>query len=152
VLLKVDHAVRSSVRSTTRTVGADRAGLQRDHGTDGRLAGPKVYVESDICWTPDVIELLLEDLAIVPAVAPLSMKGDRFYDTSASGGATVNASRAIPVPPTVTNVRTASPIGSAGSCIVMREPWRRLLDSGQRLRRRLGREINHVASSGLIPE
>jgi len=42
--------------------------------------GPKIYVESDLIWEPPTMIQLLEDLAVYPAVAPMSMMGTRFYD------------------------------------------------------------------------
>lgn len=47
---------------------------------------PFVYVESDLLWEPETILTLVDDLARVPAVAPMSMIWDysedreRFYD------------------------------------------------------------------------
>lgn len=42
---------------------------------------PTVYVESDLVWEPEMMVRLVDHLSLFPAVAPMSMHGDRFYDT-----------------------------------------------------------------------
>lgn len=48
-----------------------------------RLSEPEdvwLYVESDLLWSPLTMLKLISDLDNVPAVAPMSMMGGRFYD------------------------------------------------------------------------
>lgn len=85
---------------------------------DGR---PVIYVESDLIWTPDVMISLLADLATVSAVAPMSMRDGRFYDIWGHRG--LDGARFSPHPPYHRDLEGAEglvPIGSAGSCVVMR--------------------------------
>ena len=83
--------------------------------------GPVIYVESDLHWKPDTMLMLLEDLAICEAVAPLSMHEGRFYDLWGHRG--VDGTRFRPYPPYHDDLNTEAhlvKIGSAGSCVVMR--------------------------------
>ncbi len=83
---------------------------------------PKVYVESDLIWHPHTIVTLLEDLAEVPAVAPMSMKDGRFYDIWGHRG--LDGNRFTIGPPYHVDLEATEDdlveIGSAGSCVAMR--------------------------------
>lgn len=85
---------------------------------DGR---PVIYVESDLMWPVETMLTLLDDLERVSAVAPLSMKDGRFYDIWGHRG--LDGHRFSPHPPYHPDLEGAEglvPIGSAGSCVVMR--------------------------------
>ena len=82
---------------------------------------PKIYVESDLVWTPPVMVKLLEDLGSCDAVAPMSMRHGVFYDVWGHRG--VDGERFHFAPPfhaDLDNDLELVPIASAGSCIAMR--------------------------------
>lgn len=80
-----------------------------------------IYVESDLIWNPSTMLLLLDDLDEVPAVAPLSMKDDWFYDTYGHRGLDGERFKTVhPYHVDLANRTDLVEIGSAGSCIAMR--------------------------------
>lgn len=84
--------------------------------------GPLIYVESDLLHEPEIMLTLLEDLTIVPAVAPLSMSDGRFYDVWGHRG--LDGQRfqmQAPYHPDLVTDQHLVEIGSAGSCVVMRK-------------------------------
>jgi hypothetical protein len=86
------------------------------------LDGPMIYVESDLIWEPGVMAQLLEDLAAYPAVAPLSLKDGRFYDTYGHRGLDGKQFESLePFHEVMVRMDPVVEIGSAGSCVVMRE-------------------------------
>jgi hypothetical protein len=97
---------------------------------------PKVYIESDLIWNPKVIVQLVEDLAEVEAVAPMSMMADglttRFYDLWGHRG--LDGERFSMDPPYHMDLaRTYDPlveISSAGSCVAMRSDIARVARFG----------------------
>lgn len=116
------------------------------------LPGPMIYVESDLIHDPPTMLQLLEDLAVYPAVAPMSMTGEgerrRFYDTYGMRG--LDGERFDTQPPYHPDLATGAPlvkIGSAGSCIAMQAIVADAVRFGDNdCVVGLGREINHVAS------
>ena len=83
--------------------------------------GPVILVESDLIWQPETMVALLKHLGVgIDAVAPLSVKGDRFYDTWGHRwpDGTPFTSNLDQI---VTDGKLLRPISSAGSCIVMKE-------------------------------
>ena len=116
------------------------------------LSGPLIYVESDLIWAPEVMERLLEDLSVYPAVAPMSMTktgdGFRFYDIFGHRG--TDGERFTPHPPYHPDLATGAPlvkIGSAGSCVAMQQKVARQVRFGDNdCIVGLGRDINRVAS------
>lgn len=113
--------------------------------------GPKIYVESDLIWEPPTMIQLLEDLAVYPAVAPLSMKDGRFYDTYGHRG--LDGKRfeyAEPYHEVMVRTAPVVEIGSAGSCIVMREDVAAVARFGENdCVVGLGRNIRQVAGASL---
>lgn len=112
--------------------------------------GPKIYVESDLIWTPQTMEQLLEDLAVVPAVAPLSMRHGSFYDIWGHRG--LDGERFQSAPPYHPSINGAPlvEIGSAGSCVVMREEVARVARFGELdCIVGLGRDIRYNAKASL---
>ena len=83
--------------------------------------GPVILVESDLIWQPETMLGLLKHLDMgVDAVAPLSVKGDRFYDTW--GHRWPDGERfSSDLTEIVSDGKMLRPISSAGSCIVMKE-------------------------------
>lgn len=83
--------------------------------------GPVILVESDLIWQPQTMLGLLKHLGVgIDAVAPLSVKGDRFYDTWGHRwpDGTCFTSNLDQI---VTDGKLLRPLASAGSCIVMKE-------------------------------
>ncbi len=84
-----------------------------------RVADPDesvVYVESDLIWDTDTMLALIDHTTRFPAVAPLSMRGGRFYDVFGymkNGIAFESWSPYHPSVPTDRMVR----IDCAGSCM-----------------------------------
>lgn len=83
--------------------------------------GPVILVESDLIWQPETMLGLLKHLGTgIDAIAPLSVRGDRFYDTWghrwADGTPFTSDLNQI-----VTDGKLLRPLASAGSCIVMKE-------------------------------
>lgn len=82
-----------------------------------------LFVESDLVWEPETMLALLDDLAHVPAVAPMVMHGgfkpNAYYD---SWGYRKDGERFKRYPPYFDGwpVTELAPIDSAGSCIAMR--------------------------------
>lgn len=115
------------------------------------LDGPMIYVESDLIWEPATMIQLLEDLSIVPAVAPMSMKDGRFYDTWGHRG--LDGERFYGQPPYHRCMESDRPlvaIGSAGSCVVMREEVARVARFGDNdCIVGLGRDIRFKAEASL---
>jgi len=86
-----------------------------------RPDGPVIYVESDLMWVPRTMVTLLEDLEDVPAVAPLSLRGDVFYDTWGHRGIDgVRFRKREPYHADLIHLAPLVEIGSAGSCVAMR--------------------------------
>ena len=112
------------------------------------LPGPMIYVESDLIWEPETMTRLLEDLAVYPAVAPMSMRGGRFYDIYGFRG--MDGVCWTPTEPYHAEMATGAPlvkISSAGSCIAMQAHVADQVQFGPNdCVVGLGREINHVAS------
>jgi hypothetical protein len=79
---------------------------------------PLVYVESDLIWSPETMVRLVKHLTTYPAVAPMSMHGDRFYDI---WGHTKHWEDFKAYPPHFTGWSPSMmhQITSAGSCIAM---------------------------------
>lgn len=75
------------------------------------------YIESDLLWDPETMLTLGDDLMRVPAVAPMSMITDRFYDTF---GYTCNGTKFDLYPPYHADIDLTclSPIDTAGSCFL----------------------------------
>jgi len=150
-LLKVDHGGRhfGSVDHPQRW--AQVAVVCNAVMDAAALDGPMIYVESDLIWEPATMIQLLEDLAIVPAVAPMSMKDGRFYDTFGHRG--LDGERFYSQPPyhrCLDSDRPLVAIGSAGSCIVMREEVARVARFGENdCVVGLGREIRLHAEASL---
>jgi hypothetical protein len=115
-------------------------------------SGPVIYVESDLLWTPPVMERLLEDLSVYPAVAPMSMirsgDGFRFYDVWGFRG--TDGERFTPHAPYHPDLADGAPlakIASAGSCIAMQPQVAKVVRFGDNdCVLGLGRDINRVAS------
>ena len=90
-----------------------------------------IYVESDLIWSPAVMLALLEDLADVPAVAPLSLyDGDKFYDIWGYRRNEIRFQPAYPYHPDLLGPPDIGDhlyqIDSAGSCIALRAEVARL--------------------------
>lgn len=81
--------------------------------------GPMILVEADLVWQPETMLTLGDHLSSVDAVAPLSMAGDRFYDTWGHRG--TDGIMFAGQPPFHQSISGLTEIDSAGSCIVMRE-------------------------------
>lgn len=85
-----------------------------------------IYVEADLIWRPETMQRLLRHLAVVPAVAPMSMLRPPFgwfYDTW--GHRAIDGSHFQNAPPFHAILNDWRPgtllqIWSAGSCMVMR--------------------------------
>lgn len=82
-------------------------------------AGPLVLVEADLIWQPETLLRLVANLDVVDACAPMSMCGARFYDTWGFRG--LDGQMFYGGPPYHPSVAGLTEIGSAGSCIAMRE-------------------------------
>lgn len=85
------------------------------------------YIESDLIWEPETLVTLVDDLSRVPAVAPMSMVGDRFYDSWGHRKDGVEFRGSAPFfdgwdPEALT------PIDSAGSCFVTRGHYLQFLN------------------------
>lgn len=103
--------------------------------------GPLVLVEADLIWQPETILRLLADLDVVDAVAPLSLKDDRFYDTWGHRGTDgIMFTGLSPYHPSFGVDLATHPgagpqglveINSAGSCIAMREDVYRVCRFGE---------------------
>jgi hypothetical protein len=80
---------------------------------------PLCYVESDLIWDAETMMVLADDLARVPAVAPMSMQGGRFYDI---WGHSKNGKRFSAHPPYCDDYDPDNlfPIDTAGSCFMVR--------------------------------
>lgn len=82
---------------------------------------PLIYVESDLVWDPSTMLCLLDDLDSCPAVAPLSMKEDWFYDVYGHRGLDgAPFKKTYPYHPDLLGKTEPVEIFSAGSCIAMR--------------------------------
>jgi hypothetical protein len=80
---------------------------------------PVIWVESDLIWDAGTMMRLLDHLDTVDAVAPMSMRGDTFYDTWGHRGLDgVPFTPHAPYHPSLT--ADLVPISSAGSCVAMR--------------------------------
>lgn len=80
-----------------------------------------IYVEADLIWQPDTMLKLIDDLKQVPAVAPMSMMGNIFYDTHGHRADGVNFTNWAPFHQRlVGNTGELIKLDSAGSCKVMR--------------------------------
>lgn len=84
-----------------------------------------IYVEADLIWHPAIMLQLLNHLAIVPAVAPMSMMAGRegiFYDTWGHRAHGRHFTNNPPYHPALCEVGPDEliQIDSAGSCKVMR--------------------------------
>lgn len=79
---------------------------------------PLVYMESDLIWSPEIVERLVHHTETFPAVAPLSIQGARFYDV---WGYSKDGTRFGPWPPyhPGVNLERMVTIDTAGSCIAM---------------------------------
>lgn len=78
---------------------------------------PIVYVESDLIWEPDTIVRLAALTDRYPAVATMSMKGDRFYDV---WGTRKSGLRFHPQPPYHPELGDEiTEVDSAGSCFAL---------------------------------
>lgn len=152
-LLKVDHGGRhfGSVDHPQRWAQVALVCNAVMVAAEPSLDGPMIYVESDLIWEPATMIQLLEDLAVVPAAAPLSMTGGRFYDIWGHRG--MDGQPFNTIPPYHPSLDTDAPlvqIGSAGSCVVMREEVARVARFGENdCIVGLGREIRHKAEASL---
>jgi hypothetical protein len=79
---------------------------------------PIIYIESDLIWEPETIESLVGHLDTLPAVAPMSMQGVRFYDTWGHVKGNRRFSPYAPYHPGLNGHQLVT-IDSAGSCIAM---------------------------------
>lgn len=123
VLLKIDHGGRKfgSIDHPERwaQIALVCNGVME---AASEYLGPKIYVESDLIWEPPTMLQLLEDLAVYPAVAPLSIKDGRFYDTFGHRGLDGKAFEYTePYHEVMLRMAPVVEIASAGSCVVMRE-------------------------------
>lgn len=117
-LLKVDHGGPSFAAVDSPQRWAQIAQVC-NAVMDALPLAPTIYVESDLIWEPDTMLQLLKDLEEVPAVAPLCLKGDRFYDVW--GHRDIDGARFRPYEPFHDlGDEPLVEIGSAGSCVVMR--------------------------------
>lgn len=82
-------------------------------------SGPLILVEADLVWQPETLLTLAGDLSEVDAVAPLSLKDGGFYDTWGHRG--LDGARFYRAAPFHPSLNGLTEIGSAGSCIAMRE-------------------------------
>lgn len=82
---------------------------------------PMILVEGDLIWDDAMMLALLSHIQIagLDAVAPQSLKGDRFYDTWGYRWPNGSYFESQPLPSTGW-IPPLVPISSAGSCIAMR--------------------------------
>ena len=79
---------------------------------------PVVYVESDLIWDTETMAALIDLTGKYPAVAPLSIRGKRFYDLWGYRKDGIQFSPTPPYHPRILN-DSMTRIDSAGSCIAM---------------------------------
>ncbi len=80
-----------------------------------------ICVEADLIWDAGVMLQLIGHLATVPAVSPMCMRGDIFYDTWGYRAQGRNFQNDRPYHPALEHHEgELMQIDSAGSCIVMR--------------------------------
>lgn len=80
-----------------------------------------IYVEADLIWEPGTMLRLLGHLAAVDAVAPMSMRGDIFYDTWGHRAQNEHFTNFPPFHPLLEGWEGGLlRLESAGSCTVMR--------------------------------
>lgn len=78
------------------------------------------YMESDLIWNKTTIDLLVEGMETFDAVAPLSIKGNLFYDTWGHRAYGENFKNTTPIHKMYDKFGVYMPIHSAGSCILMK--------------------------------
>lgn len=82
-----------------------------------------LYVESDLIWTPSTMVALLDRLNLpgIDVIAPMSMRGDYFYDTWGHRARGLHFSNLPPFHPMLADgSNQLHRIDSAGSCKAMR--------------------------------